>query len=151
MLAICSGHYERNIEAYLSNIDFPGVHELQDGGEMSEGNIFQDDDGVLGRVLLQQILEIRAARRKTLRQISYFTTKIPAGTQDHLVGLGVLALSGNGDVTERLLVPQVFEGGHHVGLEIIPAETELLVTLVSRHLENLKLSIYVQNPLNLTF
>ena len=51
------------------------------------------------------------------------------------MSLGVLALSGNGHVTERLLVSQVFEGGHHVGLEIVPAETELLVTLVGRHLE----------------
>ena len=64
-----------NIEAYLSNIDFPGVHELQDGGEMSEGNIFQDDDGVLGRVLLQQVLEIGRA-----------------GAQDHLVSFRVLTL-----------------------------------------------------------
>ena len=52
---------------YLSNIDLPSVHELQDGGEMGEGNIFQDDDGMLGRVLLQQILEIWAARKNRCR------------------------------------------------------------------------------------
>ena len=61
--------------------------------------------------------------------------KLPASAQNHLVSLGVLAFGGDGDVTERLLVPQVFEGRHHVGLEIVPAETELLVTLVGRHLE----------------
>ena len=61
--------------------------------------------------------------------------KIPAGAQNHLVSLGVLALSSDGDVTEGLLVPEVFEGGHHVSLEIVPAETELLVPLFSRHLE----------------
>ena len=49
------------------------------------------------------------------------------------MSLGVLALSGDGDVTERLLVPQVFEGRHHVGLEIVPAETEL-ITVSGTHL-----------------
>ena len=61
--------------------------------------------------------------------------QLPAGAEDHLVSLGVLTLGGDGDVTEGLLVPEVFEGGHHVSLEIVPAETELLVPLFSRHLE----------------
>ena len=39
----------------------------------------------------------------------------------------MLALGGDGNVTETLLVPQVLEGGHHVGLEVVPAEGELLV------------------------
>ena len=43
------------------------------------------------------------------------------------MGLGVLALGGDGDVTEALLVPEVFEGGDHVGLEVVPSQTELLV------------------------
>ena len=51
------------------------------------------------------------------------------------MGLGVLTLGGDGHVAEGLLVSEVFEGGHHVGLEIIPTETELLVALISRHLE----------------
>ena len=66
---------ERNNYQNLSNIDLPSVHELQDGGEMGEGNIFQDDDGVLGRVLLQQVLEVGRA-----------------GAQDHLVSFRVLTL-----------------------------------------------------------
>ena len=49
------------------------------------------------------------------------------------MSLGVLAFGGDGDVTERLLVPQVFEGRHHVGLEIVPAETEL-ITVSGTHL-----------------
>ena len=47
------------------------------------------------------------------------------------MGLGVLTLGGDGYVAEGLFVSEVFEGGHHVGLEIIPAETELLVALIS--------------------
>ena len=81
---------------------------------MLEGDVLEDDDGVLGGVLLKQVLEVGAA-----------------GAEDHLVGLGVLALGGDGHVAEGLLVPQMLEGGDHVGLEIIPAEAELLVV---RHL-----------------
>ena len=76
---------------------------------MLEGDVFQDDDGVLGGVLLQQGLEVGRA-----------------GGQDHLVRLAALPVAGQGHVAERLLVPQVLEGGDHVGLEIVPAETKLL-------------------------
>ena len=47
----------------LGHVNLASVHELKDGGEMSEGNIFQNDDGVLGWVLLQQVLEIGTASR----------------------------------------------------------------------------------------
>ena len=77
---------------------------------MHERDVLQDDDGVLGGVLLQQVLEIWAA-----------------GAQDHLVGLGVLTLGGNSHVTEGLLVPQMLERCDHVGLEIIPAQAKLLI------------------------
>ena len=99
---------------YLGHVHLSSVHELQDGGEVLEGDVLEDDDGVLGGVLLQQVLEVGAA-----------------GAEDHLVGLGVLALGGDGHVAEGLLIPQVLEAGDHVGLEIIPAEAELLVV---RHL-----------------
>ena len=79
------------------------------------------------RILIQQVFEVRGA-----------------GAQNHLVGLGVLALmislhalqhatgnkgylGGNGDVTEALLISQVLERGDHVSLEVVPAEAELLV------------------------
>ena len=128
------GRLEKCRQLVLSDVHLASVHELQDGGQVGEGDVFENDYGMLGRVLLQQGLEVGAT-----------------GGEDHLVRLAALTIAGNRHVTEGLLIPQVFEGGHHVGLEIIPAETELLVTLVSRHLENLKLSIYVQNPLHLTF
>ena len=35
-------------------------------------------------------------------------------------------LCGDGHVAKALLVPEMFEGGDHVGLEIVPAETKLL-------------------------
>ena len=129
----------------------PGVHELKDGCEVGEWhvlarsdqhskkrqtsgwvgtqviNYLQNDDRMLGRILFQQVFEVRGA-----------------GAQNHLVGLGVLALmislhalqhatgnkgylGGNGDVAEALLISQVLERGDHVGLEVVPAEAELLV------------------------
>ena len=118
---------------HLSNIHFPCVHELEDSGEVVEGNIFEDDDGMFGGILLEKILEVWTAR-----------------AENHLVSLGVLTLRGcnqrtcyqkkatkdewilaYGHVTERLFISQMFEGGHHVGLEVIPPQTKLLI--ISRH------------------
>ena len=82
----------------------------------------QNDDRMFCRILFQQVFEIRGA-----------------GAQNHLVGLGVLALmislhalqhatgnkgylGGNGDVAEALLISQVLERGDHVGLEVVPAK-----------------------------
>ena len=50
----------------------------------------------------------------------------------------VLILAQQSHVQILRLLAQLFEGGTQVALEIIPAETELLVTLVSRHLEDEK-------------
>ena len=83
---------------------------------MLEWNILQDDNGMLGRILFQQVLEVRGA-----------------GAQNHLVGLGVLTLGGDGHVAEGLLVSEVFEGRHHVGLEVVPSQAKLL--LITGHCE----------------
>ena len=104
------GSLQKCRQLVLSHVDLASVHELQDGGQMGEGDVFEDDDGMLGGVLLQQSLEVGAA-----------------GGQDHLVSLAALAVAGNGHVTEGLLISQVLEGGHHVGLEVVPSQTELLL------------------------
>ena len=116
----------------LGHVYLPGIHELQDGSQVVEGDILQDDDGVLGWVLLQQVPKVGAA-----------------GAQDHLVGLGVLPLSGDGDITKGLIGAEVLEGVYHVGLEIVPAETKLLSIsrshLARRNLvlqEDLKLQVF---------
>ena len=44
---------EEGWQLVLGDVDLPGVHELEDGSQVVEGNIFEDDDRVLGRVLLQ--------------------------------------------------------------------------------------------------
>ena len=60
----------------LRHVDLAGVHELEDCRQVGKWDVFQDDDGVLGGVLLQQGLEVGAA-----------------GGQDHLVGLAALTIT----------------------------------------------------------
>ena len=79
---------------------------------MLKWDIFQNDDRVFGWVFFEQGFEVWGA-----------------GRQDHLVSFGALAVTGESYVTKRLFIPQMFEGGHHVGLEIIPAETKLLLII----------------------
>merc|ERR1719162_1251092 len=43
------------------NVDFAGIHEFQDSGQMLEGHVLQDDDRVLSWVFLEKGLEIRRA------------------------------------------------------------------------------------------
>ena len=43
------------------------------------------------------------------------------------MGLGALTVAGDGHVRKGLLVPQVLEAGHHVGLEVIPSKAKLLI------------------------
>ena len=115
---------KHNQSTHLSSI-----HELQDSSKVSKGDVLEDDDWVLGWVLLQQVLEVGGA-----------------STQNHLVSFCVLTLkiaeplpfnwkqqteylSCNGHITEAFLIPEVFEGGNHVGLEIVPSQTELLLVI----------------------
>ncbi len=104
------GGLEECRQLVLRHVYLTSVHELEDGGQVLEGHVLQDYDRVLGGVLLKQRLEIGRA-----------------SGQDHLVGLARLPVAGQGYVSEGLLVPQVLEGRHHVCLEVVPAETKLLL------------------------
>ena len=55
--------------------DLSSIHELQDSSKVSKGDVLEDNDRVLGGVLLQQVLEVGGA-----------------STQDHLVSFSVLTL-----------------------------------------------------------
>jgi len=104
------GSLEELGELVLSHIHLSGIHELQDGSQVLERNILQNDDGVFCWILFQKCLEVGAA-----------------GRQNHLVGLGALPVAGDGHIRERLLVPEVLEAGHHVGLEVVPSQAKLLL------------------------
>ena len=45
------------------------------------------------------------------------------------MSLGALPVTRNRHVREGLLVPQMFERSDHVGLEIVPTKTELLLII----------------------
>ena len=105
---------EEGRELILRHVHLPGVHELQDGREVLEGHVLEDDDGVLGGVLLEQGLEVGGA-----------------GREDHLVRLAGLAVAGQGHVREGLFVAEVLEGGDHVGLEVVPSQAKLLLVTLS--------------------
>ena len=90
----------------LGDVDLSSVHELEDGGEVLEGHVIQNDDGVLGGVLLQKSLEVGTASR-----------------QGHLVGLAALAIAGDGHV--RGIQKSVC--GRHGGLSWGPLMAERLV------------------------
>ena len=48
------GSLEEGRQLVLRHVDLSGVHELQDGRQVLERHVLQDDDGVLGGVLLKQ-------------------------------------------------------------------------------------------------
>ena len=64
-----------------------------------------------------------------VQQIMYLSFILSA-TLQHKTNLRIEHehhLGSDGHITEALLVPEVLEGGHHVGLEVIPPKTELLI------------------------
>ncbi len=110
------GRLEEGGQLILGHVHLAGVHELENGREMLKGHVFEDNDGMLGRILFQEGLEVGRARG-----------------QDHLVGLAGLTVAGQRDVREGFLVAKVFEGRDHVGLKVVPSQAELLL-IALRHL-----------------
>ena len=45
------------------------------------------------------------------------------------MSLGALTVTGNCNVSEGLFVPEMLEGGDHVGLEVVPSQAELLLVI----------------------
>ena len=60
------------------------------------------------------------------------------------MGLASLTVAGQGHIGEGFFVSQMLEGGDHVGLEVIPSETKLLLIALSHGEE-----LWVQFSLNL--
>ena len=78
---------ENVVEVLSTHGDFPDVHVLEEAGHLLGRHVLQEDDGVLARVLDEQLPEVRRA-----------------GGQDQLVGLEALILSCYGDVSENFIL-----------------------------------------------
>ena len=55
-----------------------------------------------------------------------FSEEGTAGSNDDFVSLQLGVLTSEGHIKEIFLLPEVPEGGAHVGLEVVPAEAEFL-------------------------
>ena len=55
-----------------------------------------------------------------------FSEEGAAGSDDDFVSLKLRVLTGEGHIKKIFLLPQVPEGGAHVGFKVIPAEAEFL-------------------------
>ena len=133
----------------MGDVDLPVVHELEQGEEVVIFDVSQHDDWVLAGVALKlengikfgatksphKILEIQRVYRKSrknadrasvvhLEKVSEVRT---AGGEEHLVRGQLPPLHAQGDVHEVLLLQQGLEGGHQVGLVVVPSQAEPLV------------------------
>lgn len=77
---------------------------------MVEGDVLQDDDGMLRWILFQKSFEVGAA-----------------GGQDHFVSFASLAIASQCHIGEALFITQVLERRDHVVLEVIPFQEKLLL------------------------
>ena len=55
-----------------------------------------------------------------------FSEEGAAGSDDDLMGLQLRVVTGESDIKKIFLLPQVPEGGAHVGLKVIPTEAKFL-------------------------
>jgi len=94
----------------LLHVNLAMVHEVQDGSQVTRGNIPEHNDWVRGRVLLEKSLEGDGA-----------------GGEDDLVSLDLFPVTGDGHVHVVILVSQFLEGALDTLLEVIPPKAELLI------------------------
>jgi hypothetical protein len=63
--------------------------------------------------------------------VSLGVLALPWGQSTAVTGIKVTDLGGDGDIAEAFLLLKILEGSDHVGLEVVPAQAELLIV---RHL-----------------
>ena len=103
------GHLQERGKILLVNGDFAPVHELQESLHLVVSDIFEKDNWVLVRSVVEHGLKVRGA-----------------GRQDHLVGLQVQSVAGDRDIHESFMIEKILEDGKEIVLVVIPAETVLL-------------------------
>lgn len=104
------GSLQERWELFLRDVNFTSVHEFQDGLKVAERNVFQNDNGMLRWIFLKESFKVRTACWK-----------------NHLMCFTCLPFTCQSNICKTLLISQVFERWHHVWLEIVPFQEELLL------------------------
>ena len=102
-------HLEQGGKVLLVHGHFSSVHELQQGFHLVVPDVLEEDNWMLVRCVVEHALEVGRA-----------------GREDHLVGLQVEPVAGDGDIDEGLMVEEVFKDGEKVVLVVVPAQAVLL-------------------------
>ena len=102
-------HFEQGGEVFLVHRHFSAVHKLQQGLHLVVSDILQEDNWMLVWSVVEHALEVGGACR-----------------EDHLVGLQVEPVAGDGDIDEGLMVEEIFKDGEKIVLVVVPAQTVLL-------------------------
>ena len=103
------GHFQQRRKVFLVNADLSAVHELQQSLHLVVANIFEKDNRVLVRSVVEHRLKVRRA-----------------GGKNHLVRLQVQPIAGNRDIHESFMIEKILEDGEEIVLVVVPAETVLL-------------------------
>lgn len=110
------GDLEEVFELALVDLDLAAVHEVAEGLDGPERNVFEENDGMLVRCdATQYLIEIPAARR-----------------QDQTVTLQLFPFRCQRDVDELFFLKQSREGGLHVGVVAVPTETHFFLGRLRR-------------------
>lgn len=135
-LKAIGGAQERR-QLLLRDVHLAGVHEFEDGLQVAVRDVLQDDDGMLGGVLLRTNWVYKKRTNSLSARPHIFAVENThleqrlevrtAGGEHHFVRLARLALARERDICEALLVAQMPERHHHVRLVVVPFQEELLI------------------------
>ena len=103
------GYFQQGRKVFLVNGHLAAVHELQQSFHLVVANIFEKDNRVLVRSVVEHRLKVRRA-----------------GGKNHLVRLQVQPIAGNRDIHESFMIEKILEDGEEIVLVVVPAETVLL-------------------------
>ena len=102
-------HFEQGGKVFLVHRHFSSVHKLQQGLHLVIPDVLEEDNWMLVWCVVEHALEVGGA-----------------GGEDHLVGLQVEPVAGDGDINEGLMVEEVFKDGEEVVLVVVPPQAVLL-------------------------
>ena len=114
------GKLEECGEVLPLHLHLPHVHEVHQGGDQPGVNSIQINKGM---VALRMALEDTSQERT-------------GGRQDHLVPDNILVTTGQSDIKEVLLLPQLLESGSQIFFVLVPHQAQWLLCGHFHYLEH---------------